>query len=227
MRYLVVTAHPDDADYAIGGSVAVWVANGHEVIYLICTKGEAGLNSPEVNVEFAQTIRTDEQNTAAAILGVSQVEFLDYPDGILQASLELRRDITRVIRSTRPDVVVTSDPLAVFYGNYINHPDHRAVGEATLAAVFPSACTANIFPELLKEGLLPHCVKVYIFWPSDPNLYIDISAVIDRKISALRAHHSQVGGYDIEADVRRVAAEVGKPKGMSYAEAFRRLVLSQ
>lgn len=120
MRYLVVTAHPDDADYAVGGSVAVWVDGGHEVIYLICTKGEAGFNTPEMNLESLQAIRIDEQNTAAAILGLSRVEFLDYPDGCLQASLELRRDITRVIRLTRPDVIVTGDPLAVFYSDYLN-----------------------------------------------------------------------------------------------------------
>lgn len=227
MRYLVITAHPDDADYAVGGSVAVWVDNGHEVIYLICTKGEAGFHDPEMNVEAIKAIRMDEQNASAAILGISRVEFLDYPDGILQATLDLRRDITRVIRSMKPDVVVTGDPLAVFYGDYLNHPDHRAVSEATLAAIFPSACTASIFPELLEEGLQPHRVKeVYIMWPSDPNFYVDISDVITRKIAALRVHRSQVGGYDIEADVRKVASEVGKPKGIPYAEAFRRLILS-
>jgi LmbE family N-acetylglucosaminyl deacetylase len=228
MRYLIVTAHPDDADYVTGGSAAVWASQGHEVIYLICTKGEAGFSDPGMSVESQQAIRMEEQNTAAAILGVRRVEFLDYPDGLLQASLELRRDITRVIRLTRPDIVMTSDPLSIFCGDYLNHPDHRAVGEATLAAVFPSACTARIFPELLEEGLQPHHVReLYIMWPSDPNIWIDISEVIERKIAALRAHRSQVGNYDIGADIRRAAAEMGRPKDISYAEAFQRRVLAQ
>lgn len=228
MRYLVVTAHPDDADYALGGSVAVWVDEGHEVFYLICTKGEAGFADPGMGILARQDIRMREQYAAASILGVSKVVFLDYPDGILQPTLALRRDITRAIRTIRPDIVVTGDPLAIFYGDYLNHPDHRAASEACLAAVFPSACTPSIFPELLEEGLQPHRVKeVYLAWPNNPNLYIDISNAIDRKIDALRAHRSQVNSYDIEADVRRVAAEVGRPKGIPYAEAFRRITLNQ
>ena len=221
MRILGIFAHPDDSEFMVGGTAARWADEGAEIVYCIVTDGAAGSNDPHQDLAELVRIRKAEQRAAAAVLGVREVLFLDYPDGTLQPTIELRRELTRIIRQLKPDRVVCGDPTAVFYGdNYINHPDHRAAAEAALYAVFPSAVTRPIFPELLAEGYEPHQVKeVYISGAAQPNTYIDISATLERKIEALRCHKSQLDPGD-GAWVREWAAETGKAAGLEYAEAF-------
>ncbi len=159
------------------------------------TDGGAGSNEPGADLAALVQQRKAEQLAAAEVIGVHDVRFLGYPDGVLQPTLELRRDLTRLIRQVRPERVVCQDPTTVLLDSYINHPDHRAAGEATLYAVFPSAGTRPVFPELLAEGLEPHQVKeLYLTLTTRPNAHVDISATMDRKIKALLCHRSQVGG---------------------------------
>ena len=222
MHILGVFAHPDDPEFSLGGSAARWADEGAHITYCIVTNGAAGSNNPDQDLAELVRIREAEQRAAAAVLGVKEVLFLGYPDGTLQPTLELRRELTRIIRQLKPDRVVCGDPTAVFYGDgYINHPDHRAAAEAAVYAVFPSAVTRPIFPELLAEGYEPHQVKeLYISGTSQPNTYIDISSTLERKIEALRCHKSQLDPGDGEW-IRNWAAETGKAGGVAYAEAFR------
>jgi len=227
MRILIVAAHPDDIEF-IGGSIAIWTGQGHQVTYCMVTDGAAGSNKP--GEDLAQLVRTRqaEQLAAAKVLGVEDVRFLGYADGTLQPTLELRRDLTRLIRELRPYRVVISDPTMVFAGNfYINHPDHRAAAEAALYAVFPSAGARPIFPELLAEGLEPHDVsELYLQFTDHPDLVIDTAAVVDRKIEALLCHKSQLG-EEVASMVRGWDAEAGKEKGYAYAESFKVMKLKQ
>jgi len=222
LRILGIFAHPDDSEFSIGGSAARWAEEGAEVYYCIVTNGAAGSNDPQQDLAELVRIREHEQRCAAHALGVKEVLFLGYADGTLQPTIELRRELTRLIRQLRPDRVVCSDPTAVLYGDeYINHPDHRAAAEAAIYAVFPSAVTRPIFPELLAEGYEPHQVReVYITGTEKPNTYVDISATLDRKIEALRCHTSQLDPGD-GAWVREWAAETGKAAELAFAEAFR------
>jgi LmbE family N-acetylglucosaminyl deacetylase len=222
LKVLAVFAHPDDAEFTIAGSVARWADEGAEVCYCVVTNGAAGSNSPDQDLAELVRMRQEEQLAAARVLGVKDVFFMGYPDGMLQPTLELRRELTRLIRQIRPDRVLVSDPTAVFYGDgYINHPDHRAAAEAAIYAVFPSAVTRPIFPELLAEGFEPHQVKeLYISGSTEPTIHIDISDTLDRKIEALRCHISQVEIGDGDW-VREWAAEIGKNAGVPFAEAFR------
>lgn len=221
-RVLVVAAHPDDIDFGVAGSVARWVQEGAEVTYCIITDGQAGSNDPEIDLKQLVQTRMAEQRRAAAAVGVQDVRFLGYRDGTLQPTLELRRDLTRLIRDVRPDRVVCQDPTAVFVSSgYINHPDHRAAGEATVYAVFPSAETRPIFPELLAEGYEPHHVdELYLNLTLQPDTFVDISATIDRKLEALLCHVSQHTADAVEW-LRERNAEAGKEHGYAYAEAFR------
>lgn len=223
LRILGIFAHPDDAEFTVAGSMALWADQGAQITYVIVTDGGAGSNDPHLSRAELVRIRQAEQQAACALLGVQDVIFLGYPDGILEPTLALRRDLTRIIRRLKPDRVVCGDPSVLFYGDsYINHPDHRAAAEAALYAVFPSAVTRPIFPELLDEGLEPHQVKE-VYMTSDAahvNTYVDISSTIERKIEALRCHKSQVDPGDGQW-LRKWAAEDGKAAGLTYAEAFR------
>ncbi len=218
----MVAAHPDDIDFGVAGSVARWVQEGAEVIYCIITDGQAGSNAPDADLKQLGQTRMVEQRMAAAVVGVQDVRFLGYRDGTLQPTLELRRDLTRLIREVRPDRVVCQDPTAVFVSSgYINHPDHRAAGEATVYAVFPSAETRPIFPELLAEGYEPHHVdELYLNLTLQPDTFVDISATIDRKLEALLCHVSQ-NTAEAAPWLRERNAEAGKDYGCAYAEAFR------
>lgn len=222
MRVLCIYAHPDDTEFTIGGSVALWAEQGAEVTYCIITDGGAGSNDPNQSLTQLIVIREAEQRAAAAELGVKDVLFLGYTDGTLEPTIELRRTLTRLIRQLRPHRVVCGDPTAVLYDDeYINHPDHRAAAEAALYAVFPSAVTRPIFPELLAEGFEPHQVReVYISSPVEPTTYVDISTTLERKIQALRHHKSQVDPGDGQW-IRDWASETGKAADLSAAEAFR------
>ena len=227
-RVMVITAHPDDAEFTVAGTVARWAQEGKTVIYVICTDGSRGSNDPEVKPEHLVAIRRAEQEAAARVLGVEEVVFLGYEDGSLEPTLALRRDLTREIRRYRPDIVVCPDPTVRYYGDsYLNHPDHRAAGDAALDAVFPSARTRYIFPELLAEGLEPHKVReVLIRGALSPNLWVDISDTIELKIAALREHESQVGRIQgWEERVRARAQQEAAGQDMTCAESFRRIIL--
>jgi LmbE family N-acetylglucosaminyl deacetylase len=223
LRILGVFAHPDDPEFSCGGSAAVWASQGAQITYVIVTNGAAGSNDPTQDLAALVSLRQAEQRAACAVLGVQEVIFLGYPDGTLQPTLELRRELTRLIRRLKPDRVVCGDPTSFFYGDfYINHPDHRAVDEATVHAIFPSAVSRPIFPELLAEGLEPHQVKELYMLGDDKqvNTFVDITGVLDSKIEALRCHKSQLDPGDGQW-VREWAVEVGKAAGLPYAEAFR------
>jgi LmbE family N-acetylglucosaminyl deacetylase len=221
-RVLVIFAHPDDAEFSVGGTVALWARKGWEIYYLVLTDGSKGTSDPNLTPTQLAAIRREEQWAAARTLGVTRVDFLDYEDGALVPDLNLRRDIVRGIRKYRPDIVVCPDPTRRFAGrHYINHPDHIAAGEAALAAIYPSSRDRLSFPELLVEGLQPHKVaEVYLSNPQEPDTWIDIGDTIDVKIAALRQHRSQVG-EDVEEWVRRRAREAAEGHAMEYAELFR------
>jgi LmbE family N-acetylglucosaminyl deacetylase len=222
-RILGIFAHPDDAEFSCAGSAALWASQGAQITYLVVTNGAAGSNDPNQDLAELVRVRQAEQSAACAVLGVQEAIFLGYPDGTLEPTLDLRRALTRVIRRIRPDRVLCGDPSVMFHGDgYINHPDHRAAAEAALYAVFPSAPTRPIFPELLAEGLEPHQVKE-VYMTSDSahvNTTVDISSTIERKIEALRCHKTQVDPGDGQW-IRDWAAEAGKVAGVQYAETYR------
>lgn len=228
-RILVVLAHPDDPEFFCGGTIARWSIAGHEVSYCLLTCGDKG--TKDRNLESAQLccIRQEEQGKAAAILGVKQVRFLEYQDGYLVADLGLRRDITRVIRQVRPDILVTCDPTTLFYNNQsINHPDHRAAGQAALDAVFPAARDHLNFIELWKdENLEPHAVReVWVCGTLEPNIILDVSEFWEIKIRSLYEHASQIGDRDKLAErMRNRRTPDSTPEAPRYEERFRRIVL--
>jgi LmbE family N-acetylglucosaminyl deacetylase len=197
-RVLVIQSHPDDAEFMCAGTVAKWVQEGAEAHYCSITSGDKGTADPGLSAPEIATIREREQRNACTVLGVKSVIFLGYLDATLVADLALRRELTRVIRRIKPDVLMCQDPTMRFSGQrYINHPDHLAAGEAALAAVFPSARDHKTFPELLDEGLEPHITpEIYIYGAKEADIWVDISSAIDIKIAALKEHVSQVGGGD-------------------------------
>jgi LmbE family N-acetylglucosaminyl deacetylase len=223
---LVVAAHPDDIEFACSGTVARWVSEGARVTYALLTNGAAGSSDPEMTRERLAELREAEQRAAAKVLGVDQVEFLGYEDGLLEASLEVRKEVVRLIRRVRPEVVVTTDPTTRYFADrYINHPDHRAAGEATLAAIIPGSDTRLAYPELLDEGLEPvKLVGVMLMMNTEPNLVVDIGDFIDKKVESLRCHVSQIGEDPTGEDVGFVygMAEFSAAKEpFRYGEAFR------
>jgi LmbE family N-acetylglucosaminyl deacetylase len=228
-RILCIAAHPDDNEFTVAGSVARWAREGREVAFCLATTGGAGVNEHTPSNEGLIPIRERETRAAARILGVREVILLGHVDGTLEPTLALRRDLTRVIRRLRPDIVVCGDPTVRYYGHeYLNHPDHRAVASAALDAVFPSAETSAIFPELLAEGLPPYKVKqVFISGALEPDAFVDIARTLAVKCRALKAHRSQVGkGEWVDQLLKAWAVRDGKRGGLRLAEAFRRMVLN-
>ena len=192
-RALVITAHPDDVDFGAAGTIATWTDKGIEVAYCIVTDGDAGGFDPDVPRSAIPGIRRAEQEAAAKEVGVREVHFLGYPDGRLTPSIELRRDISRVIRQFRPQRVVTQSPERNFRRIYASHPDHLAAGEAALCAVYPDARNPFAHPELATEGLEAHAVaEVWLMSGPAPDRYVDVTDVFDRKVSALLRHASQM-----------------------------------
>lgn len=231
-RAMSIHAHPDDQEFTVAGTLAKWAQAGCEVISVIITSGDAGSNQPEHGEEYKPMLaklRQREQKAANKILGVKSTVFLGYPDGELEPTLALRKDLTRLIRQYKPEAVVIGDPQGMFYGNeYINHPDHRAAAQAALYAVFPSAETRLIFTDLLEEGYEPHKAKrIYIHGAEKPDTWVDISSTIDLKVKALKKHRSQLGDWDPGKMMREWAAEEGKEKSLEFAEAFKVMIHEQ
>lgn len=225
-----IHAHPDDQEFTVGGTLAKWARAGCEIVSVCITRGGAGSNkyTPlDMTREALIVIRQDEQREACRILGVKATIFLDHEDGMLEPSIALRRELTRLIRRHRPEAVLCGDPTVRFYGTtYMNHPDHRAAADVVLDAVFPSAGTRLIFPELLAEGLEPHEVRqVFIHGAERSDTYVDIGSVLDVKLAALRAHKSQMGEWDPTEMITQWAAEQGRRRKLKAAEAYRRMIL--
>jgi LmbE family N-acetylglucosaminyl deacetylase len=231
---LVVVAHPDDAEFGCGGTIAAWASDGWQVTLVICTDGSAGGpdEATDVRTELRQHLaatRKQEQLAAAKVLGLHEVIFLDYPDGELAPSLDLRRDIVRQIRRTRAYRLVCQSPDRVWAPQYMIgrfHPDHLAAAQAATAAVYPAAQNPWDFPELMAEGLPPSRVKeLFIIGAPLVNHAVDISTTIEQKLGALACHVSQLGADQTELAKRmhEWAAERGKEFGMAAAETFHRV----
>lgn len=224
---LAVAAHPDDLEFVCGGSVAHWVRKGARVVYLIVTDGSKGSEDWELAHEELVTRRRKEQREAAKILGVTEVYFLDFVDGELENDLAVRREIVRLIRQIKPDTVVTFDPTYVYDEKlgFVNHPDHRVVGQATLDAIFPFARNNRTFPELLDHGFKSHVVKdILLVNFAAMNFFVDIGGVVSLKLQALAQHKSQLDDTDaIQDEVKRMARSLGSAAGTEYAEGFVRV----
>ena len=226
-RILVVTAHPDDVDFGTAGSVATWVSAGIEVTYCIVTDGDAGGDDRSMPRKEMARIRREEQTAAALQVGVTDLRFLGYPDGRVVADLGLRKDISRVIRQVRPQRVVAQSPDRVWSRIYASHPDHLAAGDATVSAVYPDARNPFAHRELLDaEDLEPWTVsQLWLMGREDADVFVDTTAVIDKKVSALLSHASQMkdpGGMD--AMIRGWGAMNAKQGGLAegrLAEIFR------
>jgi LmbE family N-acetylglucosaminyl deacetylase len=224
---MAIVAHPDDIEFTCAGTMARWAKAGARICYVLCTSGDVGIDKPGMTRAKATKIREAESRAAAKVAGVHEVVFLREPDGLLAATLELRKKLVREIRRFKPEVIVTGDPTVVWAGDdYINHPDHRAASLAALEAAFPAAGQPHLFEELEQEGLKAHKIrKVFVNTWSNADLYVNIDVTMDIKVQALRAHKSQMGDWDPEPMLRQWAAERAKGKEMAYAEAYRVVTL--
>ena len=227
---LGVAAHPDDLDFGASASMAKFAAGGAKIYYLILTDGSKGSADRTITSEQLIKMRRSEQRAALKAVGGVDVTFLDYPDAALEVSQTLKRDIVREIRRRKPDVVVTMDPSVLYseVRGFINHPDHRAAGQATIDAVFPLARDYLTFPELLSEDLEPHKVVTLLLTNFDKqNFYVDVSDTLNQKFAALQSHVSQISDMDsVKKWVSEWAEKAGKQAGCKYAEGFMRLDLN-
>ena len=223
---MVVVAHPDDAEFGCGGSVAKWAREGKEVTYVILTNGDKGSSDRAMTSERLAKIREEEQLNAARLLGVERVRFLGYPDGELEDTRELRSAVTAEIRRWRPHLLVIQNPFRSL-NLYASHRDHRIAAGVALDSVYPLARDHLVFPELLAQGLEPHKVpEVYLMWWENPEVVVDITDTMDLKLKALACHASQMDAFAaVEARVRERAAQAGKARGFAYAETFNRIVI--
>lgn len=229
-KILVILAHPDDPEFFCGASLAKWVQAGHIVDYVLLTGGEKG-GEAHLSPDTIKMIRQDEQLKAANIIGVHSVRYLDKEDGGLIPDISLRREIVRLIRDYRPDIVVTCDPTLLYTSRgTINHPDHRAAGQVVLDAIFPAAGNSHYYPELLSnDNLAPHCPKeVWITQPIQPNFKWNITGFWETKLNALKEHRSQIGDpVQFEEKIRSwhtTETTIEKPE---YEESFRILQFSR
>ncbi|HUY54969.1 MAG TPA: PIG-L family deacetylase [Candidatus Nanopelagicaceae bacterium] len=222
---LVVVAHPDDCDFLAADVLSAWGRQGTRAGICLVTDGDAGGDDPDIPAGALSRIRLEEQRRAAAHLGVHDVRCLGHPDGMLQNTLAVRRDLVRVLREFRPELVVTMDPTSRFFGRgYINHPDHRAAADACLDAVFPSARDVRAFPELFREeGLQPHKVRFVLVGTGDrSDVAVPVAAVdVENKLAALGEHHSQFDAADMRERTWEGAREVGARAGVELAESYR------
>ncbi len=226
---LVLLAHPDDPEFFCGATLTRWARAGHKITYWLMTCGDKGTNDRELQSETLCSMRQDEQRAAAKIIGADEVHFLGYPDGYLVPDLQLRREMTRIIRLERPDIIVTCDPTALYVGDTrLNHPDHRAAGQAVLDAVFPAARDHLNFIELWRdEQLEPHITReVWVSVTNQPNVTLDVTQHWDNKILALKEHKSQVRDpQGLEERMRQRLAPGSTPDAPRYEESFKRLIL--
>jgi len=219
---MVITPHPDDAEFGVAGTVVKWVRAGKKIIYVVCTNGDKGSSDPEMRPEKLAKIREEEQLAAARLLGVNEVIFLRHEDQSLEDTPEFRKEIVRLIRQYRPETVVSADP----YKRYIWHRDHRITGQVVLDAIFPFARDYMSYPDLIEEDLKPHKVKEVLLWASEqPNYFSNITDTYDTKIAALRCHHSQMSvlpeGW--EDHIRARYESMAEGKDYPLAEAFHRV----
>lgn len=227
-RVLVILAHPDDPEFGAGGTVARLAAAGSQVSYVIVTDGSKGSEEADQTGERLFETRQQEQRNAAALLGVTDVHFLGFPDGEIYNDRALREAIVRQIRTHRPNLIITHDPTTrIWRGSRLNHPDHRAVGDTTLDAIYPLARDRLNFREHEAAGLAPHKVlDILLTGTNEPNFAVDISAELDRKIKAICAHESQIREPDeLRRRMERYLKEQGAEFGMEAAELFRRVTM--
>lgn len=219
---MVITPHPDDAEFGVAGTVPQWVKQGKEVIYVVCTNGDKGTSDPRMTPERLTKIREHEQLNAANMLGVRDVIFLRHPDQGLEDTPEFRKQIVRLIRTYRPEIIVTSDP----YRRYFWHRDHRITGQVVIDAVFPYARDRLAYPEFIQEGLEPHNVNEVLFWAAeDINHCHDITETFDLKLAALHCHKSQIEHLPsemLEKWLRQRCTEMATGKDFELAEGFHR-----
>lgn len=223
---LVILAHPDDPEFFMGGTIAMWTKLGHKVSYLLLTAGERGVSDQYPDGESLKDIRKTEQRNAANVLGVGPVDFLNHSDGLLEVNLENRRQLVAEIRKRQPDIVVSSDPQTFFHTHYINHPDHRAAGLLTMEAVFPAAGNPGFFPEQIGEGLKP--TQIRELWMSltvDPNLTLDVSEYWQIRLEALKKHVSQIGDPAAFVQKWNQRRQEATESDSNYYEHFRRVIL--
>ena len=225
-RAMFIYAHPDDIEFGVAGTAAKWIKAGCDVTYVLLTDGNVGSHQDGLSQEELAQIRRSEQTAAADVVGAKCI-FLGYDDGLLQPTLEIRKELVRLIRRHQPIAVVCGDPTLYFPSDtYINHPDHRAAAQLALDAVFPASEMSMLYPDLADEGLSGHKVNfVYVNRGRENNLFIDISDTIDLKIKALRQHKSQLGDWDPADRLKEWSSEIGNKVGFDYAEAFRRITL--
>src|SRR5215208_3110795 len=231
-RAMSIHAHPDDQEFSVGGTLAKWAQAGCEIISVIITSGDSGSNDPAKDGNHKQELaerREQEQLTANAVLGIQHTVFLRYPDGELEPTIALRKELTRIIRQFKPDTVSTGNPEGWFYGDeYLNHPDHRAAAQAACAAVFPSAGSRLMFADLLSAGYEPHDVRrLYIHGTDKVNTWVDITETLDLKVQALQQHASQVDPNEVGKWMREWAEEEAKDQEMKYAEAYKVMTLKK
>jgi LmbE family N-acetylglucosaminyl deacetylase len=227
-RFMVIAAHPDDAEFGPAATAARWIDQGSVGWLVCCTSGDQGGEDPDADPLELALLREDEQRAAAAVVGYAGVSFLNQPDGALANDLALREHLVREIRTFRPDAVLATDPEVLFYGDHgVNHTDHRAAGMAAVDAAYPAARNPMAFPWLARDGLAAHRVRrLYLFWSNAPTVRVDVSDTIGRKVDALRAHASQLKDpAGIEERIRRWAAEEGQAIGVAAADALRVIVI--
>jgi LmbE family N-acetylglucosaminyl deacetylase len=226
-KILVILAHPDDPEFFCGATLAKWAKEGHEIVYCLLTKGDKGTDDRNVKPLELANLRVKEQEAAARVIGAKRVAFLNYEDGYVIPDLDMRRQVVRVIRRERPDILVTSDPTNfISRDNYINHPDHRAAGQVVLDAYFPAAGNPMFFPELLAEGLEPHSVEeIWISIPAISNFDMDVTDTWEIKLKALHEHHSQIGDpQELDKHMLERHTPDSTPEAPRFVEKFKRII---
>jgi len=228
-KILVFLAHPDDPEFFCGATLARWVDHGHKITYCLFTRGDKGGNEDLMDPVSISNHREVEQKSAAMVLGVNEVHFLNYPDGYLEANLETRKAAVRQIRTVRPEIVVTCDPMNTFFrGDRLNHPDHLAAGRIVLEAIYPAAGNPLYYPELISaEGLQPHSIEeAWVSLPAEANTIIDVTSYWATKIAALHRHESQIGEEAVfDERMRERHTEDSTLENPRYEERFRRIIL--
>jgi LmbE family N-acetylglucosaminyl deacetylase len=229
-RFMVIAAHPDDADFGPAATAAKWIDAGSAGWLVCCTSGDQGGEDPDLDPMQLALTREDEQRRAADIVGYEGITFLHQPDGALANDLALREQLVREIRTFRPDAVLTHDPdVTVYARGGINHTDHRAAGIAAIDAVYPAARNPMAFAGLARDGLAPQRVRrLYLFWPNEADTWIDVSSTLERKVRALREHPSQLKHPDeLDERIRRSAAETGSAIGVAAADGLRLVLIDE